>query len=96
VEYGTNTSCKVAGKDLLEWSSLNCRDIYGLLKEKVGTVDVGVTIGDLVDAASKSMLFLQAYIGKHEGRVSKHQLEAALDRSIRLGRLEATVALLQH
>ena len=96
VEYGANTSCTVAGKDLLEWSSLNCRNIYSLLKEKVGSIAVGVTIGDLVDAANQNSRSLRAYIGRHQGQVSKHQLEKALGESIRLGHLPATVALLRY
>jgi ankyrin repeat protein len=96
VEHGANTSCRVGGKDLLEWSSLNCRNIYGFLKGKVGSIAVGVTIGDLVDAANQSTRSLRAYISNHEGQVSKRQLEGALSESIRLEHLTATLVLLQH
>jgi ankyrin repeat protein len=96
MEHGAHISCTVEGKGLLEWSSLYCRNIYNLLKEKMGSTAVGVTTGDLVDAASRGGRSLQAYIGKHEGQVSGHQLEEALGQSIQLGHLAATVALLQH
>lgn len=96
VEHGAKISCTVAEKDLLEWSSLNYRDIYNLLKEKFGSITDGVTIGDLVDAAEKCTHSLKAYIRGHEGHVSTHQLEEALGESIRLGHLKAIVALLQH
>ena len=96
LEHDASTSCKVEGMDLLEWSSLNCRNIYNLLKEKIGTFDVGVTIGDLVRAANQGSHSLHAYINNHQGRITKYQFERALDESIRLKHLAATVALLQH
>lgn len=96
VDHGSNISCKVEGKDLLEWSSLNSRNIYNFLKGKFGSIADGVTIGDLVEAAKKSTRFLKAYISRHEGQVSTYQLEEALSESIRLGHFAATVALLQH
>ncbi|KAF8852310.1 ankyrin [Acephala macrosclerotiorum] len=96
VEHGAKISCTVVEKDLLEWSSLNCRNIYSLLKENFGSITDGVTIGDLVDAAMKSTRSLKAYVSRYEGQVSTHQLEEALGESIRLGHLAATVALLQH
>jgi ankyrin repeat protein len=96
VEHGSNISCTVAEKSLLEWSSLNCRDIYSLLKEKFGSITDGFTIGDLVDAAKKGRFSLRAYISRYEGQVSTHQLEEALGESIRLNNLASTVALLQH
>lgn len=94
VEHGAKVSCKVAGKDLLDWASLNCRNIYNLLKEKFGSITDGVTIGDLVDAAKKSRHSLKTYICKYEGQVSTHQLEEALIESIRLEQIAATVTLL--
>src|SRR5262249_50158272 len=96
LEHDASTSCKVEGMDLLEWSSLNCRKVYSLLKEKIGSVAIGVTIGDLVDAANQSSHSLHVYIHSHRGRITKHQFERALDESIRLGHLTATIALLQH
>jgi ankyrin repeat protein len=96
VEHGSKVSCTVEGKDLLEWSSLNSRNIYNFLKEKFGSITDGVTIGDLVEAAKKSTRSLKAYISRHEGQVSTYQLEEALSESIRLGHLAASVALLQH
>lgn len=96
LEHGANISCTVAGKDLLEWSALNCRSIYSLLRGKFGSITDVVTIGDLVDAARKSRRYLRAYISKYEGQVTTHQLEEALGESIRLEHLGATIALLQH
>lgn len=96
VEHGSNISCKVKEKDLLEWSSLNSRNIYNVLKEKFGSITDGVTIGDLVEAAGKGTHSLKAYISRYEGQVSTCQLEEALGESIRLGYLTASVALLQH
>jgi hypothetical protein len=49
-----------------------------------------------LDAANHSRRSLRAYIGRHQGQVSKRQLEEALGESIRLGHLAATVALLRH
>jgi ankyrin repeat protein len=96
VEHGSKISCKVEKKDLLEWSSLNSRNIYGFLREKFGSITDCVTIGDLVEAAKKSTRSLKAYISKHKGQVSTYQLEEALSESIRLGHLAASVSLLQH
>ncbi len=96
LEHNASTSCEVEGIDLLEWSSLNCRNIYSLLKEKIGSVDVGVTIGDLVYAANQSSHSLHAYIHSHRERITKHQFERALGESIRLGHVTATMVLLQH
>ncbi|KAH8745168.1 ankyrin repeat-containing domain protein [Hyaloscypha finlandica] len=96
VDHGATISCTVEKKDLLEWSSLNSRNIYSFLKEKFGSTTDGVTIGDLVEAAKKSMCSLKAYISRYEGQVSTYQLEEALGESIRLGHLAASVALLQH
>jgi len=95
LEHDASTSCKVEGTDLLEWSSINCRNIYNLLKEKIGTVVVGVTIGDLIRAANQGSHALHAYIHRHQG-ITKYQFERALDESIRLEHLTAIVALLQH
>src|SRR5262249_54979425 len=41
LEHDASTSCKVEGMDLLEWSSLNCRKVYSLLREKIGSVAIG-------------------------------------------------------
>ncbi|KIX08773.1 uncharacterized protein Z518_03430 [Rhinocladiella mackenziei CBS 650.93] len=61
LEHDASTSYEVAGIDLLEWPSLNWRNIYSLLKEKIGSVAVGATIGDLVDATNQSSHSLHAH-----------------------------------
>lgn len=93
LEYGASPVGKVEGLDLLSWSSLNCREIYDLLREKAGSV---VALGDLVNNASSSTHALRVYIDKHRGQVTQHHLEQALVESIKLGRDRAVAALLQH
>ncbi|KAH8803035.1 ankyrin repeat-containing domain protein [Xylogone sp. PMI_703] len=96
VEHGADTSCLILGKNLLEWSSLNCRGIYAFLRGKMSPNAVYVTVGDLVDAANRGESSLQAYLGKHEGEISNHQLEEALGESIRLSLPAAMVTLLRY
>ncbi|KAI8659923.1 hypothetical protein NCS56_01210600 [Fusarium sp. Ph1] len=96
LKHGANTSCKVEKQDIMQWSSLNCRNIYRLLQEHMGAIDVGFTIGDLVDAANEGNDSLNAYLQRQPRTVSKQQLEQALGESIRLGYIAATHALLKH
>ncbi|KAI8657953.1 hypothetical protein NCS57_01175400 [Fusarium keratoplasticum] len=96
LKHNANTSCKVEKQDIMQWSSLNCRNIYRLLQEHMGAIDVGFTIGDLVDAANEGNDSLNAYLQRQRRTVSKQQLEQALSESIRLGYIAATNALLKH
>ncbi|KAH7006817.1 ankyrin repeat-containing domain protein [Ilyonectria destructans] len=96
LEHDANTSCKVGKQNLIEWSSLNCRNIYRILQEHMGAIGVGFTIGDLIDAANEGNDSFKAYLQRHRRTVSKQQLEQALGESIRLGYLAATTALLEH
>ncbi|KAF4463874.1 hypothetical protein FALBO_9297 [Fusarium albosuccineum] len=96
LKHGANTSCKVGNQDLMQWCSLNCRNMYRLLQEHMGAFDVGYTIGDLIHAANEGDNSLNAYLERQRRRVSEKQLEEALGESIRLGHLAATEALLEH
>lgn len=96
LKHGANTSCKVEKQDIMQWSSLNCRHIYRLLQEHMGDIDVGFTIGDLVDAADEGNGSLNAYLQRQRTTVSKQQLEQALGESIRLGYIAVTNSLLKH
>ncbi|KAM6521887.1 hypothetical protein FALCPG4_011589 [Fusarium falciforme] len=96
LKHDANTSCKVEKQDIMQWSSLNCRNIYRLLQEHIGAIDVGFTIEDLVDAANEGNDSLNAYLQRQRRTVSKQQLEQALSESIRLGYIAATTALLKH
>lgn len=94
LEHGATTSCVVWEMSLLEWTSLYCRNIYELVKERVGTDAVGVTIGDVVHRASRGRHSLQRYIRSY--KLTKGQLERALGASIQLGYLTAATTLLQN
>ncbi|KAM5343277.1 hypothetical protein ACJ41O_014243 [Fusarium nematophilum] len=80
----------------MQWSSLNCRNIYRILQDHMGAIDVGFTIGDLIDAANEGNNSLNAYLQRQRRTVSKQQLEQALGESIRLGHIAAAKALLEH
>lgn len=96
LKHNANTSCKVENQDIMQWSSLHCRKIYRLLQEHMGSIDVGFTMGDLVDAANEGNDSLNAYLQRQPRTVSKQQLEQALGESIQLGYIAATKALLKH
>lgn len=96
LKHNAKTSCKVENQDIMQWASLNCRNIYRLLQEHMGAIDVGFTIGDLVDAANVGNDSLNAYLQRQPKTVSKKQLEQALEESIRLRYIAATKALLKH
>ncbi|KAJ3548728.1 hypothetical protein NM208_g870 [Fusarium decemcellulare] len=96
LKHGANTSCKVEKQDIMQWCSLNCRNIYRLLQEHVGAVDVGFTTGDLIHAANEGNNSLDAYLESQLRTVSNEQLEEALGESISLGYTAATEALLEH
>ncbi|UPK95080.1 hypothetical protein LCI18_006015 [Fusarium solani-melongenae] len=96
LEHSASISCKVGNQDIMQWPSLNCRNIYRLLQEHMGSIDVGFTMEDLVDAANEGNDSLNAYLQRQPRTVSKQQLEQALNESIRLGYIAATKALLKH
>ena len=93
LKHGANPVGKIEGEDLLRWSSLNCRAVYDVLREKSDSV---VTLGDLVDSANKGIHALRVYISKRRGQVTQDHLEQALVGSIKLGQEDAVTALLQH
>ncbi|KAI8714822.1 hypothetical protein NCS52_01203100 [Fusarium sp. LHS14.1] len=95
LEHDADTSCKVDNQDIIQWSSLNCRNIYRLLQEHMGS-DLGFAIGDLVDAANEGNDSLNAYLQRQPITVSKQQLEQALGESVRLEYIAAAKALLKH
>ncbi|KAK3312433.1 ankyrin repeat-containing domain protein [Apodospora peruviana] len=88
--------CKADGQNVLEWSSLHCRKIYNILKKTLGDDALGMTTGDLVEAADIGAHTLKSYITKRPGKVSSHQMEKALNASIIWHRLSAAVVLLDH
>ncbi|KAH8689738.1 ankyrin repeat-containing domain protein [Phaeosphaeriaceae sp. PMI808] len=93
LEHHASISCKVGDMDLLEWTSLEDRNMYNLLKKRMG--DVSFNLGDLVFAAKEGTHSLKAYKSSHQERITTHQLEQALHESIRLEHSAAIVALLQ-
>ncbi|EEU44931.1 uncharacterized protein NECHADRAFT_85166 [Fusarium vanettenii 77-13-4] len=96
LKHDADTSCKVGKQDIVQWSSLNCRNICRLLQEHIGGIDVGFTVGDLVDAANEGNDSLNAYLQRQPRTVSKQQLEEALNESVRLGYIPASNALLKY
>lgn len=82
LKHGADINCSVYGEDLLEYVSLNCRNVYQLILEKTGRTGASVTVGDILDAARRGSHALSEYLARHHGRVSQKQLEKALYESI--------------
>ncbi|PVH99921.1 ankyrin [Periconia macrospinosa] len=93
LEHHASISCKVGYMDLLEWTSLEDRNMYNLLKKSVG--DVGFNLGDLIFAATEGIHSLDAYKSRYQEGITTHLLEQALHESIVRENLEAVVTLLQ-
>jgi hypothetical protein len=81
LKHGANISCRAYGETLLEYVSLNNREIYRLILEKTGRTGACVTVGDILDAV-RSPRALSEYLARHHGMVSQRQLEMALSESI--------------
>ncbi|KAK4113107.1 ankyrin [Canariomyces notabilis] len=89
-------SSRFHGLTVLEWAALNRRDIFELFKQNLPVGAGGSLLADLVDAASSGPDAFRAYIeGQPEG-VTTHQLERALEASIRSDRILAAATLLQY
>jgi ankyrin repeat protein len=82
LKHGADINCSVYGQDLLDYVSLNCRNVYRLILEKTGRTGASVTVGDILDAARRGSRALSEYLARHHGRVSQKQLETALYESI--------------
>lgn len=78
LDRGASISGEVEDMDIVEWASLNCRNIYSLLKENLEGVYIGVTIGDLVHAANQGSHTLHAYVNRHQGRITSINLSKGL------------------
>lgn len=81
LEHGADIKCSVYQEDLLEYVSLNYRNVYRLFLEKTGRTGASVTAGDILDAARKGSRALSEYLARHHGRVSQEQLETAIRRT---------------
>jgi ankyrin repeat protein len=82
LEHGPYIECSVVGYDLLDYVSLNHRNVYRLILEKTGRTGASVTAGDVLEAARKGSRVLSEYLTRHRGRVSQKQLEKALYEAI--------------
>ncbi|GAB1317713.1 hypothetical protein MFIFM68171_07923 [Madurella fahalii] len=109
LEHGAHLTSKIEGKPILELAALYRRSMFELLKERLGTREResllagvvepgagGFVLADVVDAANRGSHALAAYITGRWEVVTAPQLEQALGKSIRDGKLMATMALLQH
>jgi ankyrin repeat protein len=96
LEHGADLRCSVYEQDLLDYVSLNCKDVYRLIREKRGANKTFVTVADILDAASKGSGSLSDYLSRHKDNVSQEQLENALYESINQNGygMKTTVALL--
>ncbi|KAF4630479.1 hypothetical protein G7Y89_g7654 [Cudoniella acicularis] len=97
LEHGADIKCSVHGQDLLDYVSLNHRDIYRLILDKRGGTIASVTVGDILEAAHKGSRPLSEYLDHHRGSVTQKQLETALCESIKrsFDDINSTLALLE-
>jgi ankyrin repeat protein len=96
LDHGADVSSTIDGESLTGWAALHCRSILPLLEKHLDRGAAGFLLGDLVDAATRGPRALAAYIAKYPGNATTHQLERALEESIRGCHVTAAITLLQH
>lgn len=89
-------SLAIEGKPMLQWASLHYKRACDLLVKHMEPGLPGVLLGELLDSAVLGGHLLATYIQKQAPGVSQHQLEQALEESIRGNHYTAATTLLQY
>jgi ankyrin repeat protein len=92
---GADATANIEGTPIREWAARHAsgEDIFS---RSMGPLVPRFSIEDLVGAAIRGRHALRAYISRRPRGVTTHELEEALQHSIRRDYLDAATALLQH
>jgi ankyrin repeat protein len=96
LDHGADISTTIDGQSLTDWAAIRSRDIFRLLEKYLDPGAARFLLGNLVDAANRGPLALATYIARYPRGATTHQLERALEVSIRRVHVMAAITLLQH
>ncbi len=94
----TGMPSTIEGKPILEWASLRVRrrGVLSLLKKALALeAESPFSLGDAVDAANNGAFAFAAYVQQQPRGVTTHQMEQALEESIKEGHVTAALTLLR-
>ncbi|KAK4162974.1 ankyrin repeat-containing domain protein [Cladorrhinum sp. PSN259] len=86
----------IDGQCAMDWASVHCRSVYGLLKTRRTPGDLSLAPGDIVEVARRGDSAFQAFIHAQLNRLSDNLLEKALEGAIKAGHFTAVATLLNH
>ncbi|KAK1756770.1 ankyrin repeat-containing domain protein [Echria macrotheca] len=86
----------IEGEPMIQWASIHCREILGILVKHMAPTSPGVLLGDLLDSADSGVHALTTYVQTHPDGVSQLHLEQALEESIKGDHFASAMTLLQY
>lgn len=93
---GLSLTGNLEGKPMVQWASVHCKRICGLLVRHMAPASPSILLGDLLDSANLGGCALTAYVQRQSHGVPQLYMEQALEESISGDHFAAAMALLEH